>query len=163
MTDSIAQRAITVVMTRLAAINGSSPYNLNPNGRIYQGLPTVEIGDLPCIVVHAPAESSEATNGDAVAGQSNQMKTRLDISVEGFVPATSANFGSQVEKMKADLKRALLRSDATALRDASGIIGPLIYIGAEVLERDDGHAWAAVRVNCQAIYIETFGDPTASR
>lgn len=163
MSDPIALRAITAVATRLAAATGSSPYHFNLTNKIFLGLPTVQESEVPCAVIHAISETMTTADGAVMAGQLSHGKTSLEIAVEIYVAATEANFMTQVERAKADVKRALFDYARPALSDAGGQIGPLAYLGSELIERDPGQSWCGVRINARAIYTESFGDPTKAR
>lgn len=164
MSDPIALRAQYAMRTRLRAIDGNAPYNTAAGERVYLSRATVEEADLPCLILWAGDETAEASSGGGpAAGQTQAMRITLDVNVEGHIAAAQSNTGEQLEKIKADIKRALLRYAEPKLTDGLFAIGPLVYLGASPLPREDGAATEAVQCRFRVTYTEKFGDPDATR
>lgn len=164
MSDPIALRALYAIRTRLQAIDGNSPYNTAAGSNIFISRATVDDSVLPCLILWAGDETATASSGSApAAGQSQAMRMSLDINVEGHVSAAQSNTGEQLEKIKADIKRALLLFDQPTLKDGLFPIGPLIYVGATPLPREDGDVTESVQCRFRVTYTEKFGDPDATK
>ena len=139
MSDPIALRAQYAMRTRLRAIDGNAPYNTAAGERVYLSRATVEEADLPCLILWAGDETAEASSGGGpAAGQTQAMRITLDVNVEGHIAAAQSNTGEQLEKIKADIKRALLRFDEPKLMDGLQAIGLISYLGVSSFPREDG-------------------------
>lgn len=164
MSDPIALRAIYAIRTRLQAIDGNSPYNTAAGSNIFISRATVDDSVLPCLIIFAGDETAAPSTGEGVAsGQSQAMRIALDISVEGHIAAAQSNTGEQLEKIKADIKRALLRYAEPTLKDGLFAIGPIGYVGASPLPREDGDVTESVQCRFRVTYTEKFGDPDATK
>lgn len=164
MSDPVALRAIDAVAVRLLAISGVGAYHTNIAARAYVERDTLDPEDLPCVVVRAPEETAETvTGGKQPSGASDGMMITQEISVEGFVPAEQVDTGRALQKLKADIKRAVLIARGPPLTDADGVIGVIAYVGSSVIYRKDGSQAESVQCRFQAIYTERFGDPAAIR
>lgn len=164
MSDSIALRAIYAIRTRLQAINGSAPYNTAAGSNIFISRATVDDSVLPCLIIFAGDETAAPSTGEGVpSGQSQAMRMTLDISVEGHIAAAQSNTGEQLEKIKADIKRALLLYAEPTLKAGLFSIGPIGYVGASPLPREDGDVTESVQCRFRVTYTEKFGDPDATK
>lgn len=164
MSDPIALRALYAMRTRLQAIDGNSPYNTAAGSNIFISRATVEPEQLPCLIIFAGDETAAPTTGEGVpSGQSQAMRIVLDVTVEGHIEAAQSNTGEQLEKIKADIKRALLRFAEPTLKDGLFAIGPLGYLGATPLPREDGDKTESVQCRFRVTYTEKFGDPDATK
>lgn len=165
MTDSVALRAIYAIRQRLENIGGGAPYNTEAGQNVFISRATVDKTLLPCVIIVPGDETAAPTSGDGVPyGASQAMKIVFEIAVEGHIAAEQSNSGEQLEQLKADIKRALLKYDQPQLvYPFNGNIGPIGYIGSSPLPRGDGNATESVQCRFQVVYTEKFGDPNATK
>lgn len=164
---TLASRVVGVVLSRLTAINGVAPYETNVGTRIFHARRSLDIADLPCVVVWEGEETSGALNaaGGSANGSTDSFRTTLTINVEGLVPADQATTGSLIGKIKGDIKRALLLASDPRMTDADGVIaqGGLEYVGTTPLQREDGALFEGVQCAFRINLVEGYGNPNAPR
>lgn len=155
-------RAIAAVAARLAAINGTAPYEINIAGRVYKARRTLDPASVPCVVVWEGEETATGTTGTA-NGMTQSMKVALEVRVDGLVPADDSNTGDQLAKLKSDIKRAVLSYTEPALIDGDGRIaqGGIEYVGAQPLAREDGAEVEGVQCVFRINLLEGYGNPNA--
>lgn len=156
-------RAIAAVVARLAAINGTAPYEIDLDGRVYKARRTIDAQDLPCVVVWEGEESATGTSGATANGMTQSLRVTLEVRIDGLVQADDTNTGDQLAKLKSDIKRAVLSYSDPALSDVDGRIaqGGIEYVGASPLARADGAETEGVQCVFRINLLEGYGNPNA--
>lgn len=158
MTMSIADRVLSVLVSRLSGITVASGYNTNAGLKVLRARRVLDTYELPAIVVW---NDGEAPDGGA-SGASASMTMNMNITVDLHVLADQATTGADLELIRADAKRALLVGRG-GIADITGQIGTLTYVGADNQPRSDGQCTESVALHLIATYQEAYGDPTQSR
>jgi len=112
--------------------------------------------ELPVNVVF---EGDEVPRPDTANGDHRSMTLDSEMRVETHVPLGSS-CTLDLARARADVKRALLVNRGV-LRDTDGVLGQLVYAGAQVVLRGDGTDTGAQIISLRLVHPEKFGDPTA--
>jgi hypothetical protein len=152
-------RIVEAVIARLQEILPANGYTSDAGLRV--GFADRAADDsLPCLVVWEGEE--EAENAD---GNHRSMLTTLTVRVDAIVSADQECTGRALSYLRADVKKALLKYDEPSLRDEMGVRfgGPVGYVGATPLPREDGADAEGVSLTFRVRFKEGYGDPYAVR
>lgn len=163
--SSIAQEIIAAIQSRLMDIDGTGSYNTTAGDFIALSWQKIDPENVPCIFVLPGEESATASSGDGVpSGATSAMRIAWDIAVEGHVAANQSNTGEQLEMVKADIKRAMLRYTEPSLVNTVGKkLGVVGYLGSTPAPREEGAITESVQCRFRITYTEKYGDPDAYR
>ncbi|MDN5924460.1 MAG: hypothetical protein L0H70_05615 [Xanthomonadales bacterium] len=157
MIDTLAERVLCIVASRLADIARMDYYATDAGLRVLRARRTLDVAELPALVLWDDGEQA----ADA-AGSNQSMAITLNLTVDAHVTADQDCTGAMLERIRADVKRACL-IDRGALADQRGAIGVLTYTGTDTQARSDGACSESVAVHFIANYKEAYGDPTTAR
>lgn len=156
---SLCERALCEVERRLSEIARADAYSTDAGLRVLRARRQLAPVEIPAVVVWDNGEQVDAGTG---GGAHRSMTMRLAIEVEAHVCADQNSTGEQLERIKADVKRALCEGNG-ALIDDIGAIGMLAYVGAQAQSRESGAESESVTLQFEASYKEAYGDPSKAR
>lgn len=157
MIESIAERVLCIIQSRLAGILSADGYWTSAGRNVLRAQRTLEEADLPALVIWDDGETARGASGNSAS-----MDMELQITIDAHVSADQDCTGKMLERIRADVKRACLVGRG-ALSDEVGAIGVLTYTGTDMQARSDGAGSEAVAVRFTASYREAYGDPTQAR
>lgn len=162
MTLPISERVMAAVLGQLETITITNGYETDAGAGALRLMPGRAIDGLPALVL---CETSEVPNDGRATDNSDSMSIALGFAVEVHGDPAADETPSWIGLARADVKRCLLGWSAghdgtgRGVRDADGQIGPLVYIGSDVIVQPAGAHTAAVSVRFACVYKERFGDP----
>jgi hypothetical protein len=155
--DSLAERALCVIESRLKQIRTDSGYKTDTGEKILRARRKLSADECPAAVIW--------DIGDIIdnAGD-NRDVLDLEVHVEAHVPANQNDTGVALEAVKADVKRAIRPKDKKGnIADEQGQIGAIRYNGAQCFEREDGAATESITLKFLIRLTEIAGDPSSSK
>ena len=157
MIESIAERVLCIIQSRLAGILSADGYWTSAGRNVRRAQRTLDEDDLPALVIWCDGETARGASGNSAS-----MDVELQITIDAHVSADQDCTGKMLERIRADVKRACLVGRG-ALSDEVGAVGVLTYTGTDMQARSDGAGSEAVAVRFTASYREAYGDPTQAR
>ena len=145
MTDTIADRIVTAVYSRLQAIQVASGYQTDAGDNVFLDRASLdsESIDYPALLVYDLSEETEELT-------SGRYRNRLAIQVCAFAK------DADVRPLIGDIKKACLLAADTTL---AGLAHHLGYSGYTIERPEDGSRFARADVQFWAQYDENYGDP----
>lgn len=150
MADSKRQQIIQAFVTRLGAIEARDGFNTDA------GL-TVYVNERPTFGPDDPCEAIALVVGDDEVGYHGEhLWVRLPIEIHALATAEMAEPWKTIERVLADIKKAVELSDRTL----GGLVPRMIERESTVtLEREEGSTSVGVAVTYVAPYKELWGTP----
>lgn len=152
----LAERALRAVAARLKRIRRASGFATDAGLSVERETESASSDAAPLLIVLDAGETPESGEGNRAA-----MNMRLAVDVQAVLQPNCP--GTDVQLLKADIKRALFEAFGGKLSDDLGAIGALSYRGAEVFNRQDGGEAALLRVSVTVSYAEGWGNPYGSQ
>ena len=158
MTESVSERALSAVKTKLQGILVASGYRTNAGASVFRSTKSIQTTDLPALVLWDLGETAADADGN-----SRSMSIALSIGIDAHIAADQADTGLMLEQIKADVKKAVLSFANPALRDSDGTIGPIRYTGCKIGPRAEGDSTEWVSLDFVVTYKEGYGDPYTNK
>lgn len=156
MSLPISERALRAIVCRLKRIRRAGGFATDAGTTVVREGESVTSDSLPWLSVFDGGETPDAGEGNRAA-----MNMRLAVEVQAaFTPECD---GTDLQLLKADVKRALFEAFGGKLNDDLGVIGALSYRGASSLNRQDGGDVALLRISLTVSYAEGWGNPYGSQ
>lgn len=145
MADTIADRIVTVIATRLEAILVASGFNTDAGLSVYTDTASIdsETIDYPALLVYDLEEDTEPLTN-------RRQRNRMIVQIVATAKDTD------VRPLIGDIKTACLLAADTTL---SGLAHHLGYGGYSVERPEDGTRFARAEIQLWAEYDENYGDP----
>lgn len=165
MSLPLSERVMRAVLAQLQTITLANGYETDAGANATRSMPGLPLpGELPALLL---CETSEVPNSGSATDNRAAMNVAHGFAVEVHVDTESAETAAtELGLARADVKRALcgwagpLAADGgRGVRDADGQIGPLSYLGSDVIEPPAGATTAAINLRFLVTYPEKFGDP----
>jgi hypothetical protein len=158
MTVSLSERALCVIASRLRAIRTDDGYSTNAGLNVLRARRKVNADECPAAVVW---DLGETVNGESGASGNGAMNIVMSVNVEAHAAANAEDTGEVLERVKADVKRAVMSASMNGgIEDDAGQIGVLTYKGAACFAREDGATTESITVQFSISITERYGDPT---
>jgi hypothetical protein len=142
--DTIADRIISAIQTRLQTITVANGFSTNAGNAVYLDRASLDSEQtFPAILVFDLEEESEPLTN-------RRQRNRMTIQVVGFAQDTDCR------PLVGDIKDAVLDATDTHL---SGLAHNVGYDGYQIERPEDGSRFARVNVLFNAEYDENYGDP----
>lgn len=151
MTDSLAERALCVIESRLKAIRTEDGFSTGAGLNVLRARASVADTECPVVVVWDGGEQPDGVISDV------SFTNVLIVAIVSYAAANQTSTGRILEKLKADVKRALLVD--VGLNDDDGQIGALSYLGATPVERRDGASIEGIVMTFHVTMKENVGEP----
>ncbi|MBN8740732.1 MAG: hypothetical protein BGP24_14620 [Lysobacterales bacterium 69-70] len=159
----ISERVMAAVLDQLSTITLANGYETDAGANAKRLMPSAELDGLPALVL---TETSELPNQGSATDNSASMSIALGFAVELHGAPDAEDTPAWLGRARADVKRCLLGWSAgltgdrkRGVRDADGQIGPITYLGSDLVAQPKGAYTAAINVRFVCTYKETFGDP----
>ena len=145
MADTISDRIVAAVASRLETILVASGYNTDAGRSVYINKASLdsETIDYPALGVYSSGEDSEQIT-------SRRQRNRMEIQIAALAK------DSDIGPLIGDIKTACLLAADTTL---SGLAHHLGYGGHSIERPEDGSRFARAEVQLWAEYDENYGDP----
>ncbi len=149
---SLASELSAAIKTRLQGITIANGYNTDIGLRVFAGRGSINIEEVPCIVLVEEDESVEEQSG-------TQARVVLPYTIEAHDACDPLNPNDKAHLMLADLKRAIFAGDRTF---GGKLIKPkdgLQYTGRSIEVRPDGVKLVAASITIEVRYVENLSEP----
>lgn len=162
--STIAQRIRAVLVARAETIRQVDGYATDMGLRVYRGASPLQFApaDLeigPVLIIGPDAEGQES----AVQRVGRKQRNELRIAATALMLADDLNPLDAADTLLADLKTGLLPPDATAERDAAGVLGEAIeYAGSRYELPGPGEQIVTAEMILTCRYAEARGQPTTT-
>lgn len=162
MATPLGLAALNALRVRLRSIRKADQYNTDAGRNVYLGPVSLSGDDLDEAVVLEFGD--ETTQGDTGSGAHTSLSIQRTFTVTGVVRADpKCEKGEALERILADIKRAVFRKDARYLDVDGKRFSGLAYQSAKIVQRADGNEFEGVEVTGAVTYQEGYGDPYSSR
>jgi hypothetical protein len=159
--DPIGLTALLSLKTRLSAISTSADYNTDAGEHVYLGPVSVGGGIDVAVVVQFVTETVQGATGN---GSYRSFTLSRDFTVSGLIRSDPASDkGEALERLLADIKRALFIYEKPGLELNGKPFAVLSYDSSRLLPRADGNEFETIELTGSLLYNEGFGDPYAVR
>lgn len=148
--SSKAADIAALVAGRVAGITVANGYNTNIGARVFRGRMSLNVKDLPCVVM---------VEGEDVVEESKGTKIRVTqrYILEGHSACDPLQPNDTAHLILKDLKRAIFGGDLSF----GGALRPndLTYAGRSIAAREDGTSICAASIEIDITYVEELSDP----
>lgn len=160
--EPISARIVLALRQRCQDILRAKDYRTDLGQRVLLGRPTLQLEELPAVLVFSHREDPEAKRGKTTYHQ-NMMACY----VEAQAPWSGTDEDQPelvAQDMLADLKRAVFRDSDHNFRQEAGmaLVKAIRYGGRVFGYPSDGRRAVSARVLVEIDYLEQYGAPTAS-
>jgi hypothetical protein len=162
MPTPLGLAALEALRARLRAIRKDDQYNTDAGKNVYLGPVSLSGDGIDEAVVLEFGD--ETAQGDSGSGAHTSITIQRTFTVTGVVRADpKCEKGEALERILADIKRAVFRKDARYLDMNGKRFSGLAYQSAKIVQRADGNEFEGVEVTGTVTYQEGYGDPYTSR
>lgn len=159
--ESLSERALCEIERRLRRVRTVDGFETDAGRNVFRARRSITVDEFGALVLW--------DGGESAAGESGQpIKIVLSVTVKAHALATQCETGFVLEKMKADVKRAVLSEGNGALAEPGPPsperkIGWIRYTGAQPSPREEGSTSESVELTFEVGYVEGFGNPYSSQ
>jgi hypothetical protein len=148
--SSKASDIAATVASRLATIKVVNGYNTDIGLRVFRGRMSLNVKDLPCIVLAEDADTVQEIRG-------TKVRLTQRYTIEGHDNCDPLQPNDKAHEILQDIKRAIFGGDLSF----GGALRPndLAYSGRSIAAREDGTAICAASVDIDISYVEDLSDP----
>ena len=101
MIESIAERVLCIIQSRLAGILSADGYWTSAGRNVRRAQRTLDEDDLPALVIWCDGETARGASGNSAS-----MDVELQITIDAHVSADQDCTGKMLERIRADVKRS---------------------------------------------------------
>ena len=145
MADTIADRIVTAIVTRLQTISVANGYTTEAGANVFtdrQGLDSEAVTYPAILVFDLEEESEELVN--------RRQRNRMTLQIVGFAKDVD------VRPLIGDIKASVFDATDTTL---SGLAHHLGYAGYTIERPEDGSRFDRADISLWCEYDENYGDP----
>lgn len=148
--SSKASDIAALVAARAAEITIANGYNTDIGDRVFRGRMSLNVKDLPCVVMVEDSDLVEETKG-------TKIRVTQRYILEGHANCDPLNPNDTAHLILKDLKRAIFAGDLSF----GGALRPndLAYAGRSIAAREDGTSICAASIEIDISYVEDLSDP----
>lgn len=151
-TPPMTERVLRDIEARLCRIRRADGYFTDLGNQVLREEVSIDEDRLPAVSVWDGGEDVGQNQGKGYA-------LTLRVVVEANVRAARTCTGTDLQLIKADIKRALLGDTGEGLRDELGKLGELFYTGAVRITREAGASMTGMQLSFEARMHEQRGAP----
>lgn len=148
--SSKAADIAALVAARVATIKVVNGFNTDIGLRVFRGRMSLNVKDLPCVILVEEADTVEEVKGTKV-----RLTQRYVI--EGHDNCDPEHPNDRAHLILKDIKRAIFGGDLSF----NGALRPndLAYAGRSIAAREDGTSICAASIEIDLTYVEDLADP----
>lgn len=147
---SKASTIASAISSRVASITVANGYATDIGLRVFRGRASLNVQDLPCVVMVEAEDSVEEMKG-------TQARVVQRYVLEGHDQCDPAQPNDKAHLIMTDLKKAIFGGDITF----GGVVKPsgLTYVGRSIGTREDGTDICAASITIDVQFVEDLANP----